>query len=345
MRETASGMLACEGKLNHLGIDYCPPKSSLADVNIKRPSEVFGLIYGKLYKTYRGTFLSDSFAEKELLKRLFLIDSTVISLFKEVLKCTGRKNLDGKSKGGIKAHTMMNAYEGVPQLVYFSSAAVHDHVFLKKIKLEKNQIGVFDKGYVDYVQFAEWTKNNVFFVTRLKENAKYEGLEELDIPDDCNPGVIKDELISISYKDEQGKQQSLTLRRVAYWDDANKKLIVFLTNMIEFDAGLIVVIYKYRWQIELLFKQLKQNFPLKYFLGDNQNAIEIQIWCTLIVNLLYTIIKNQLKKKWAFSNIATIIRLHLFSYVNIFSFLNNPEKSWINKIKPKTEAHDLFNST
>ena len=170
-------------------------------------------------------------------------------------------------------------------------------------------------------------------------------MEELDIPDDCNPGVIKDELISISYKDDQGKQQSIKLRRVAYWDDANKKLIVFLTNMTEFDADLIVVIYKKRWQIELLFKQLKQNFPLKYFLGDNKNAIEIQIWCTLIVNLLYTIIKNQLKKKWAFSNIATIIRLHLFSYVNIFSFLNHPEKSWINKIKAKPEAHDLFNST
>ena len=103
------------------------------------------------------------------------------------------------------------------------------------------------------------------------------------------------------------------------------------------DAGHIALIYKQRWQIELLFKQLKQNFPLKYFLGDNDNAIKIQIWSTLIVNLLLTVIKRKLKKKWAFSNIVSFCRLHLFNYIHLLNFLENPEKDWRKKSNNKTE--------
>ncbi|WP_281168831.1 transposase [Echinicola vietnamensis] len=93
-------------------------------------------------------------------------------------------------------------------------------------------------------------------------------------------------------------------------------------------AEKIALIYKRRWQIELLFKQLKQNFPLKYFLGDNENAIEIQIWSAMLANLLLTLIKSQVKRKWAFSNLVSLVRQQLMNYISLYRFLEDPEGSW-----------------
>ena len=230
----------------------------------------------KVYRHYKDS-LADSQTGNELLKRIFITRSTTISLFKAILKCVGRKPLNGKSKGGIKVHTMLNAYEEVPQLIHFTDAATHDHTFLSKVNLQPHQIALFDRGYVDYKQYAKWTKQNIFFVTRLKDNAVYEQLEEIQIPDECPDNYIKDEKIQIRYKDESGQEQLLTLRRVVYYDKEKDRIFQFLTNIFEMTAEQIGLLYKLRWQIELLFKQLKQNFPLKYFLGDNENAIKIQI--------------------------------------------------------------------
>ncbi len=117
----------------------------------------------------------------------------------------------------------------------------------------------------------------------------------------------------------------MRLRRIAYWDDQNSKLLVFLTNSMDQEASTVAGIYKYRWQIELLFKKLKQNFPLRYFLGDNQNAIEIQIWCSLISLLLMEVVRKTVKRNWAFSNMVALVRFHMTNYVHLINFLNNPE--------------------
>ena len=77
-----------------------------------------------------------------------------------------------------------------------------------------------------------------------------------------------------------------------------------------------------------MFKRLKQNFPLKYFLGDNQNAIEIQIWVSLIVQLILLVIQRKAERKWAYSNMVSVIRYHLMSYINLFKFLKNPEADY-----------------
>ena len=172
------------------------------------------------------------------------------------------------------------------------------------------------------------------FVTRLKDNATFETLEEVDIPDEVDPGVIKDEWVEMPIRKKGKIIRWNELRRVAYWDDKAKRVFAFLTNLDEkdIDGGQIALLYKQRWQIELLFKQLKQNFPLKYFLGDNENVIIIQIWCTMIANLLLTIIRDQLKRRWSFSNIVSFTRLHLFNYIHLIRFLEDPEKDWEKEI-------------
>jgi len=101
------------------------------------------------------------------------------------------------------------------------------------------------------------------------------------------------------------------------------------------------LIYKKRWQIELLFKQLKQNFPLKYFLGDNENAIIIQIWAAMIANLLLTILRSKIKKQWAFSNMMSIVKHQLMSYINVYAFFEDPERTWRKIIAEEKERERI----
>lgn len=338
LREITGIMLACEGRLNHLGIQYFPKRSTISDANVKRQSKVFSDIYFGLMSTYRKV-ISDSKIEDKVFKMLKIVDSTTISLFSDILKGVGRNPVNGKKKGGIKMHTMINAAENVPCLVNFSSAATHDHTFLKKLVLIAGSIIVFDKGYVDYLQYKKWIDDGIYFVTRMKDNTKYITIEEYDIDDKVHSGVVKDEKIAIEKDD-----QTIELRRIGYWHDEQKKFYEFLTNNFELPPDKIAEIYKRRWQIELLFKRLKQNFPLKYFLGDSQNAIEIQIWCVLIVQLLLLVIKKQVKKTWSFSNLLSVIRFHLMTYIDLFRFLNNPDSNWHFLTNKTNELMALFDT-
>lgn len=323
LREVSSIMLACEGRINHLGLKDFPKRSTLSDANKRRSSAVFADIYHSLYGRYHR-FLSDSRVCEPAVKDLKIVDSSTITLFSDILKGVGRNPLNGKKKGGIKMHTMINAMEDVPCLVKFSSAATHDHTFLKGLELKKGSYVVFDKGYVDYAQYQKWTLGDVYFVTRQKDNARYTSLEEFDIPDTVDDSVLKDERIEL--KDNGGRP--FYLRRIAFWYDGHQKVYEFITNNYDLDAGKIAEIYKNRWQIETMFKRLKQNFPLKYFLGDNQNAIEIQIWVSLIIQLIMLVIQRKAEKKWAYSNMMSVIRYHLMTYIDLFKFLENPEAKW-----------------
>jgi hypothetical protein len=282
--------------------------------------------------------LADSRLSKLDIKRLYAMDSTTITLFKEILKGCGRQPKGGKKKGGIKAHTIISLYNNMPSFVRFTEATRHDHILLGDVRLPKGSIIVFDKGYVDYAQYERFTKGEIFYVTRLKDNALYECGEEYDIPEDADSGVLKDEEIFLSYG-EKG-QMKHRCRRIAYWDNHNKRVFVFITNYFELEAEKIALIYKKRWQIELLFKQLKQNFPLKYFLGDNQNAIEIQIWMAMLANLLISLIKSKVKRSWAFSNLVSVIRQQLMNYINIYAFLEDPEGCWKKIIMQKQVKYE-----
>lgn len=323
LREISSIMLACEGKINHLGLRKFPKRSTLSDANKNRPSAVFASIYQNLYNQYKG-FLSDSSSRVLPVEDLKIVDSSTISLFSDIIKGVGRNSISGKKKGGIKMHTMINAREDVPCLVRFSSAATHDHTFLKELNLKKGSFVVFDKGYVDYAQYYKWTLEDIYFVTRQKENAVYKSIEEFDIKDHINPSVLKDERIEI-----KKNEQRIQLRRVAFYHNEQNKVYEFITNNFDLDADKIADIYKQRWQIETLFKRLKQNFPLKYFFGDNQNAIEIQIWVSLIIQLIMLVIQRKATKKWAFSNMMSVIKYHLMTYIDLFKFLAKPDADWI----------------
>ena len=337
IREVVLGLLANAHKLSHLGLNYLVKRSTLSEANKRRDSKVFEDIYMTVYKKHSSS-LTDSQLKYKELKRLYIMDSSTISLFKDILKGVGRNPQNGKKKGGIKAHTIIKADENVPCLIRYSEAARHDHMFLQDaLNLPSGSIITFDKGYVDYAQYEAFTEKSIWYVTRLKDNALYKARKEFDIPDEADSGVLKDEEIVLLYG--TNKSQEHKARRIAYWDKENERLFEFLTNNMELSAEKIAYIYKKRWQIELLFKQLKQNFPLKYFLGDNENAIEIQIWAAMLANLLITLVKSKLKRNWAFSNMVSIIRQQLMNYINIYAFMENPEKSWLVLIKEDKDKY------
>lgn len=322
LRELSTVLLACEGRIGHLNLKHFPKRSTLSDANRNRSSSVFGSIYYALYNMY-ASFLSDSSPLSLPVKHLKIVDSTTIILFSDILKGVGRNPINGKKKGGIKMHTMINALDDVPCLVCFSSAATHDHTFLKELNLEKGSFVVFDKAYNDYLQYLQWTQDDIYFVTRQKDNAVYTSIEEFELSETTSDAVLKDERIHV-----QNKGKTIKLRSIAYWDSQKAKGYEFICNHFELEPDKIAAIYKHRWQIETMFKRLKQNFPLKYFLGDNQNAIELQIWCGLIIQLLMLVIQRKTKRKWVYSNMVSMVRFHLMTYIDLFKFLENPEKQW-----------------
>ena len=320
LREIQMGLEAFGGKLNHLNLDKVPPRSTLSDANKNRPSSIFGKIYEGLSNRYRLN-LSDSTLPKAVLSKLFIIDSTVFSLFKAILKTSGRTPKDGKKKGGIKKNTMLEGNSLMPVLIRFNAAADNDQQFLKYINLPAGSYLTFDKGYNDYKHFGRFTQKGIFFITRQKDNAVYTTVAESILTKSTPDAVLKEEIIQQTYTDENKKEQILELRRIAWWDAKGGRVYEFITNNFELDAATIAEIYRYRWRIELFFKKLKQNFPLQYFVGDNQNAIEVQIWCALIAVLLLTVIHERNKSCISFSNVATLLRIHLVGYISIKELL------------------------
>ena len=170
------------------------------------------------------------------------------------MRGVGRNSKSGKKKGGLKVHTVINADEIVPNLVWFSEAKTHDHKFLEKLACDENTIYVFDKGYNDYKAFDTFSLNKTGFVTRLKDNACYQKTEELVIEEHIHSGVLKDEIIEVEVKKDKIITK-LKLRKVVFYDRVNKREFEFLTNLFDMRADLIAGLYKTRWQIELVFKQ------------------------------------------------------------------------------------------
>lgn len=339
LREVAGAMLGLSGKTNHFQLSHIPYRSTLSDANSRRSADFFSGVYHDLLREYQH-IISDSRFKRVINKQIEIFDSTVISLFQDILKCTGRTPANGKRKGGIKVHTVINVDEAVPKMIWFSSAATSDHLLLSKLTPDDNTVYVFDKGYNDYKAFKLFCEKGAGFVTRVKDNAVYKVEEELFIDECIHSGVLEDMLIEITVK-ENNKESKLKLRKVTFYDRVLKRRFEFLTNLFEMRPDLIAAIYKIRWQVELFYKQIKGNFPLKYFLGDNENAIKIQIYCVLIVNLLLTVIQKGLKRRWAFSNLVSFCRIHLFNYLHLINFLENPERDWRPK-EQKLEMLTLF---
>lgn len=334
LREISASMYPEANKLSHIGITSLPRRSTLSDANARRSELVFEKTYRDLYRTYRGELSSDSRNRQnpKWFNKLQIIDSTTISLFSNLIfKGVGRHPRTGRKKGGIKAHTIIHANEGVPSDIKFTSAATNDSFMLQPSQYAKGDVVAMDRAYIDYGKFEKLTENGVVYVTKLKKNLKY--TVQKDVMYQNDDGRMAYRVQDVTFTKEAGKGNVIVHHaRIVTYADIKKtraKLVSLLSNDMEMDAKDIVDIYRKRWEIELLFKQLKQNFPLRYFYGESANAIKIQIWVTLIANLLLMVIQKRVKgRTWSFSGLATMVRITLMYYINCYSFLSNPDRDW-----------------
>jgi hypothetical protein len=342
MTEICEGLRALSGKLNHLGLDQAPAKSTACDGLRNRSCKFFEDLYFHLVKHYHG-FLSDSRTFGLTFKEVLLIDSTTIRLFSDILKGIGRNpSGDGRRKGGMKVHMLIDAVQSVGRFIKLTAARVHDHVFLKSLELVPGSIIIFDRGYNDYHQFAAWTEQQVYFITRLKRKSAYKVKEikkTYDLKKD-QAMVLWEEIIQLTYHPikEDDKQDIKTdlilqLRRIGYQDEQNHHYD-FLTNNFDIQAEEVAFLYKKRWGIELLFKKMKQNFQLHYFYGENVNAIYTQVWCTLIAQLLLTVTQKIAQTKKAFSIVASLVRIHLISMLDVNELLRSTKRNYKSRQGP-----------
>ena len=326
LREIEASMTAEVRKLHHVGIDSVPKRSTLSDANARRSEKFFEEVYRDLYEANKAILSSDSRrgGTEEWIKRLRIIDSTTVSLFSNtIFKGVGRHPKTGRKKGGIKVHAVIHANEGVPCDVQFTSAATNDSFMLAPNHYKHNEITAMDRAYINYAKFEELTDRGVVYVTKMKKKLSYEIL--VDCIHQKSQGVMEYREQIVVFRKGNINHIARIITYVDIKKDKQPKLISLLTNDFDMPLETIVSIYRRRWQIESLFKQIKQNFPLRYFYGESANAIKIQIWVTLIANLLLSLLQSTLKRRWSFSGLATMVRIVLMYYLNLEKFFNQPD--------------------
>jgi hypothetical protein len=318
LREICNGLACCVGKLIHLGIQHGPSKSNLSYANARRPAALFEALFWTMAERFRAQGHLGSRKHKFRFKnKLLSLDSTTISLCLNLFPWAEFR----RAKGGVKAHVLLDHDDYMPSFVHISKAKMHDAKVLALLRLNTGSIVAMDRAYNDYKQFARWTVAGVYFVTRMKDNAVYEVVEAHSVP--MHRNILSDEIILLTGAQAQ-KKCSHALRRIVVWDADNEREIVLLTNHLHFGATTVADIYKARWQIELFFKALKQNLRVKSFVGTSENALRIQIWTALIAMLLLKWLHHLSKAGWSLSNLASMLRLNLFTYRHLRDWLDDP---------------------
>jgi hypothetical protein len=333
LREVCQQIILLGNSLVYCGLKQIPKRSTFSDANKERSEKFFQQLYFNLYSHYKSYLNTSTFSlpigGEVAAEKVEVFDSTTITLFKEILKGAGRNAINGKKKGGMKVFTKINWLENVPNYICMKAASANETGFLALMKLEEGSIALMDKGFNKYSYFAMLTDTNRFFVTRLKENAKYQ-VDNRNLVEQGSD-IISDESISLIYK-EKKISRTVKLRLVTFRDPISGEVLRFLTNLKEVSAQTIAQLYKNRWVIEVFFKQLKQNFELKYFLSDSENGIKSQIWVALIANLIFTVIERMTKKAEDFSTLVSIAAKNLCSYVAYVQFISEPNlyiKTWM----------------
>lgn len=323
IREIVYGLRSMEGNLNHLGImQKVPSKSSLSYINAHRNWEVFRDFYFELYNTFinKSNFRNKKFRLK---KKIYLLDSTLISLCMEVYDWAHYR----KSKGAIKLHTLLD-YDGLlPTFIHMSDGKGSDMRMARKIPIPPNSVLVADRGYIDFSLLKKWDDDKINFVVRCKENVKFIDYEEKELPEDKSLNILKDGKVLLE-NPETRKFYENKLRMVAVYDEKNKTTVYLLTNNFNWTAQTISDLYRQRWQIEIFFRDLKSLLKIKTFIGTSSNAVLIQIWTAMITMLILKYLKKISEFDWSLSNLIAFIRMNLFVKISLNEWLNHPFKRW-----------------
>jgi hypothetical protein len=315
LREICDGLACCLGKLTHLGVSNAPNKSTLAYANQHRPWELYQTVFGQLLEKCRE--VAPRKKKFRFRNKLYSLDSSVIDLCLSLFDWAQFR----QTKGAVKLHLLLDHDGYLPTFLLITDGKLHDVRVAQKLHLPVGSVVAMDRGYNDYRLFGRWIDEGVYFVTRMKSNATYRVVERRVPPK--HSGVVCDQIIELtSWKARQDCPHQL--RRIRYRDPETGAVLVFLTNHLGFGATTIARIYKDRWQIELFFKALKQNLKVKTFVGTSPNALRTQIWTALIAMLLLKYLQFRSTLHWALSNLVALLRWNLFTYRDLWAWIDDP---------------------
>lgn len=315
LSEISNGLATCEGKLRHLGIT-APKKSTLAYANEHRPWQLYQSVFFSLLD--RTRLLAATKKRRFRFKaKLYSIDATVVDLCLSMYEWAHFR----RAKGAVKLHMRLDHDGYLPDYAVITDGKHHEARAVREFPFQPGSITVFDKAYIDFSLFADLCGKGAYFVTRLKSNADYAVEEDREVP--LNNNVISDQIVRF-----QGpltsKKCPHALRVVQFYDEEKDRDIFFLTNNLKLAASTIAQIYKERWAIEIFFKALKQHLKIKTFVGTSANAVKIQIWTALIAMLLLKYLKLKSTFTWSLSNLAALLRMNLFTYRDLWLWINKP---------------------
>jgi len=276
LRDGLRCLSAAGRRLYHWGLKSVA-RSTVCDANRDRPAAFFQELCSVMYQRCLTLAPSHKFKFKS---KLFSLDSSTVSLCLSVFPWASFRS----KKAGIKMHTILDHDGHIPAFVTITEAKCHDRKAAAKLNLPKGSIVVFDKAYNSYSWFRTLTGKGIFFVTRLKGNARYKINQRRAVR--RRTGLTSDQTITVKYQKEP-----LVLRKIGYRDPATGKHLQFLTNNFKLAAKTIADIYKDRWRIEIFFREIKQNLHIKSFVGTSENAVLIQIFTALTVYLLLKYMK------------------------------------------------------
>ena len=323
LREISNGLRSTTGNLNHLGMTKGPSKSSLSYINQHRDWRVFRDYYFALLFSLRKEVSFQRIKFKSKVKKIFILDATVISLCLSVFDWAKYR----QTKGAIKLHMLLD-YDGcLPVFMHMTDGNVSDVTVAQQLKLPKDSLVIMDRAYLDFDMLYTWHNNDVNFVIRLKKNVKYNTVRERPLPEDSAQNILIDELITLDPYNS-GVNYPEKLRRVVVWSDTYQSTIEIITNQLTWTAETIAELYKERWQIETFFKTIKQLMKIKSFVGTSPNAVLIQIWTALISIMILKYLKQIAKHNWSLSNLLALLKMNLFVKNNLQLWLDYPFESW-----------------
>jgi hypothetical protein len=314
LREISDGLKSCEGKLKHLGLEAEPKRSTLSYANAHRPWQLFQRLFYDLLAQCQAISPQKKFRFKN---RLLTLDSTTVELCASMFDWAHWR----QTKGAVKLHLLLDHEGYLPVFGHVTDGKTGDVKVAQKLDFPRGSIVALDRGYTDYYLFTRWTREGVFFVCRLKANADVVTVKSRPVPQ--NGQVLRDEIIRLK-PFEAGRPDLEDLRCVTVWLEDKQEELELLTNHFGLAASTIAAIYKERWQIELFFKLLKQQLKIKTFVGTSANAVRIQIWTALIAVLVLRYLQFRSHFRWALSNLVALLRWSLFTYRNLWEWLDRP---------------------
>jgi hypothetical protein len=312
LREIVGGLASCEGRLAHLGIT-APKRSTLAYANEHRPWQLYQAVFYQLLEKCQAAAPGHKFRFKN---KLLSMDATIIDLCAEMFPWATFR----RTKGAVKLHFTLDHDGYLPTVLTITEGKRRETPVARAQTFAPGTILVFDRGYLNLKWFAELTARAVFFVTRLRTTARYRVVTRRPVPQHRN--IVVDQDIRFIGDDSRRDYPQLLRRVVVRTPDG--ELLEFLTNHLTLGASTVARIYRDRWQIELFFKALKQNLRVKTFVGTSANALHIQIWTALIALLLLKYLQLKARFGWSLSNLVALLRMNLFVYRDLWTWVNDP---------------------